>query len=166
MIERFWPYPIVKPESEWTAFDRDYIELMRTAFAEGFRPGEGPCGCVELGQYGVGRSASLVFRGSRNGWEPWLCDVERCERLGPYYNLPLGASECVCVRPPFRGAAHLVLEWMRGRELASLLADFEFVGGYPAGVLLRPNAVSPSFVLSVQEAEPSAGAIRKSLHEL
>jgi hypothetical protein len=112
MVERFWPYPILKPEAESTAFDRDYIELMRTAFAEGFRPGEGPGGCVELGRYGVGQSASLVFRRSRNGWEPWLCDGERRERLGPHYNP---------------------------------------VGGRPAGVVLRPDAVAPSFVLSVHE---------------
>ncbi len=156
MDERAWPYPILKPEAEWTAFDRDYIDLMRAAFAEGYQPREGPGGAVELGQYGIGRSASLVFRGSRNGWESWLCDGERCDRLGPHYNLPLGESACVCVRPPFRGAAHLVLEWMRGRVLPDLLRDFEFVGGYPAGIVLRPKVVSSSLVVRAPDAEPGA----------
>jgi hypothetical protein len=152
MGERFWPYPITKPEADWSDFDRDYIGLMRAAFAEGYRPREGPGGAVELGRYGESRSASLVFRCSRNGWESWLCAGERCDRLGPHYNLPLGASECVCVRPPFRGAAHLVLEWMRGRELTSLLTDFEFVGGRPAGIVLRPETVSPSVILPAPDA--------------
>jgi hypothetical protein len=42
------------------------------------------------------------------------------------------------------GAAHLALEWMRGRSLESLLGDFEFVGGFPAGIVLRPEAVKSS----------------------
>ena len=32
----------------------------------------------------------------------------------------------------------LALEWMRGRSLDSLLSDFEFVGGFPAGIVLLP----------------------------
>ncbi len=153
MDERFWPYPIAKPEAEWTDFDRDYIDFMSAAHSEGYGPREGPCDCVEVGQWPEGRSASLVFRGSRNGWEPWLCDGDRCERLGPHYNLPLGESACVCVRPPFRGAAHLALEWMRGRELPDLLRDFEFVGGYPAGIVMRPEVVPPSRVLRASESQ-------------
>ncbi len=138
MEDRSWPFPIVKPESEWDDFDRDYIELMRMAYAEGFRPREeGGCNCISLGESRTGRSASLVFRGRRNGWEPFLGDFEHSVRLGPNYNLPLGDSACVCVRPPFRGAGHLALEWMRGGSLEAILADFEYVGGYPAGIVLR-----------------------------
>jgi hypothetical protein len=141
MEEPFWPFPIVKPEAEWTEFDRDYVKLMQTAYDEGYRPREGPCSSIDLGRWPQGRSASLVFRGSRNGWEPFLGDAGRSVRLGPSYGLPLGENACVCVRPPFRGAAHLALEWMKGRSLESLLGDFEFVGGYPAGIVMRPAAV-------------------------
>jgi hypothetical protein len=147
MDERSWPFPILKPEAEWTEFDCDYIDLMRAAHAEGYHPREGPCSCVDLGQWPEGRSVSLVRRGSRNGWEPFLGDSGKSVRLGPSYGLPLGESACVCVRPPFRGVAHLALEWMRGRALEALLRDFEFVGGYPAGIVLRPEVVTPSLVL-------------------
>ncbi len=147
MAERYWPFPVTKPEAEWNAFDRDYIDLMQTACAEGYRPREGPSSCIEFGQWLKGRSASLVFRGSRNGWEPFLGDSGRSLRLGPSFGLPLGENACVCVRPPFRGAAHLALKWMRGRLLESLLADFEFVGGCPAGIVLRAEVVRPSVVV-------------------
>jgi len=145
MEVRLWPYPILKPEAEWTEFDRDYIDFMRTAYYECYRPREdSPCCCIDLGQWPQGRSVSLVRRGSRNGWEPFLGDSGHSVRLGPAYGLPLGENACVCVRPPFRGAAHLALEWMRGRSLSSLLEDFEFVGGYPAGIVLRAMAVKAS----------------------
>ncbi len=138
-----WPFPTLKPESSWSEYDRDFIDYMRIAYAEGFRPrSERSECCIDAGERS-GRHASLVYRG-RNGWEPWLSDNGRGERLGPHYNLPLGDSACVCVRPPFRAAAHLALEWLRGRELDSLLSDFEFVGGFPAGITLRPDVVSPS----------------------
>jgi hypothetical protein len=137
MEERFWPFQIAKPETAWDDFDRDYIEFLRTAYTEGYQPREGPGSCVTVGDWEQGRSASLVFRGSRNGWEPILGDSQHSIRLGPSYGLPLGESACVCVRPPFRGAAYLALEWMRGRALESLLENFAFVGGYPAGVVLR-----------------------------
>lgn len=147
MDERAWPYPILKPEAEWTVFHHDYIDLMRAAYAEGYCPREGPCSCVDLGRWPEGRSVSLVRRGSCNGWEPFLGDSGRSVRLGPRYGLPLGESACVCVRPPFRAAAHLALEWLRGRSLELLLHDFEFVGGYPAGIVLRPEVVTPSLIL-------------------
>jgi hypothetical protein len=147
MDERFWPFPIMEPESEWDDFDRDYINFMRTSHAEGFRPREqGTCICISLGEWSTGRSASLVSRGRRNGWEPFLGDFEQSVRLGPSYNLPLGDCACVCVRPPFRGAGHLALEWMRGRSLEAILSDFEFVGGYPAGVVLRAGVIRPVVV--------------------
>jgi hypothetical protein len=147
MGERFWPFPIVKPEVEWNEFDRDYIDFMRTAYAERYRPRDEAGSCLSVGVCGEGRSASLVFRGSRNGWEPFLGDAGRSARLGPSYGLPRGEHACVCVRPPFRGAAHLALEWMRGRSLESLLGDFESVGGYPAGIVLRAEAVRPAVVV-------------------
>jgi len=160
MDERTWPFPILKPEAEWTEFERDYIHLMRTAHAEGYSPREGPCSCVDLGRWPEGRSVGLVRRGSRNGWEPFLGDSGKSVRLGPSYGLPLGEFACVCVRPPFRAAAHLALEWMRGRSLESLLQDFEFVGGSPEGIALRPKVVTPSLVLGSQDTEPNAaGAI-------
>ena len=141
-----WPVPILKPESSWSEFDRDFLEYMQTAYADGFRPRYERSSCIDAGELS-GRHASLVFRGTRNGWEPWLSDGERCNRLGPHYNLPLGDCACVCVRPPFRGAAHLALEWLRGRDFESLLGDFEFVGGYPAGIVLRADLVSPSLIV-------------------
>jgi hypothetical protein len=156
MEERFWPFPIVKPEEEWSEFDRDYVEFMRTAYAEGYQPREAPCSCIEVGKWGEGRSASLVLRGSRNGWEPFLGDSGRSVRLGPSYGLPPGEYACVCVRPPFRGAARLALEWMRGRSLHSLLGDFEFVGGYPAGIVLRAEVVRPSVMVQGANTEPGA----------
>jgi hypothetical protein len=162
MDERAWPFPILQPEARWTDFDRDYINLMRVAHAEGCCPREGPCGCVNLGRWPEGCSVSLVRRGSRNGWEPFFGDSGKSVRLGPSYGLPLGESACVCVRPPFRAAAHLALEWMRGRSLESLLRDFEFIGGYPAGIVLRPGVVAPSLVLGSQDAEPEDAANRGS----
>jgi len=77
-----------------------------------------------------------------------------CHRLGPIYGLPLGESACVCVRPPFRAAGHLALGWLRGRPLGSLLADFVFVGGYPAGVELRSELERHSGVVPACAAEP------------
>jgi hypothetical protein len=35
MDERFWPFPLVEPQADWTTFDRD---LMRIAYADGYRP--------------------------------------------------------------------------------------------------------------------------------
>jgi hypothetical protein len=138
-----WPFPVLKPEAEWDEFDRDFLDFMRAAYAEGLRPRHQHCSAVEANSP-AGRSAFLVFRGRRNGWEPWLGDGDRSVRLGPHYGLPLGECACVCIRPPFRAAAYLALEWLRGRPLESLLGDFVFVGGYPAGIELRPEVVSPS----------------------
>ena len=144
MAARFWPFPITKPELEWDEFDRDYVDFLRTAYAEGHRPREeGPCTCIEVGDWSTRRSASLVFRGRRNGWEPFLGESERSVRLGPNYGLRLDENACVCVRPPFRSAAYLALEWMRGRSLETVLGEFEFIGGYPAGIVLRVNEMSP-----------------------
>lgn len=147
MDERFWPFPIMKPETEWDEFNRDYVDFMRTAYAEGFRPREqGACTCIVLGDWSSGRSADLVYRGRRNGWEPFLGDFEQSVRLGPSYDLPLGDCACVCVRSPFRDVGYLALEWMRGKPLEVLLADFEFVGGYPAGIVLRADVIRPVVV--------------------
>jgi hypothetical protein len=152
MDERIWPFPILKPEAEWTEFGRDCIDLMQIAYAEGHEPREGPCRCIDLGRWPKGRSVSLVHRGSRNGWEPFLGDSSRSVRLGPSYGLPLGEHACVCVRPPFRGAAHLALEWMRGRSLEDLLRDFEFVGGSPAGIVPRPEGITPPLIVRRDDA--------------
>ena len=130
----FWPFPILKPEAEWNEYDRDFLEFMRTAYAEGYQPRNNRSETAIEAVSPDGRSAFLVFRGSRNGWEPWLGEGSRSVRLGPYYDLPLGECACVCIRPPFRAAGHLALEWLRGRPLESLLGDFMFVGGFPAGL--------------------------------
>jgi hypothetical protein len=152
-----WPFPVLKPEADRDAFDRDFLDFMRTAHAEGYRPRHQRCSAVEAESL-VGRSAFLVFRGRRNGWEPFLGESGRGVRLGPSYGLPLGESACVCVRPPFRAAAHLALEWLRGRSLESLLGDFVFVGGYPAGIELRPEATVPSLVVrGILPSEGTAG---------
>lgn len=139
---RFWPFSLPKPEAEWTERDRDYAGFMRLAYAEGFRPREGPCNSIEA-EARSGREITLVRRGYRNGWEPFMMDGSSPVRLGPMYNLPLGECACVCVRPPFRAAAHFALEWLRGRELGSLLSEFEFVGGSPSGIALRGAPVAP-----------------------
>jgi hypothetical protein len=143
MEPRFWPYPILKPEAEWDDFDRHYIDFMRTAFVEGYHPRDYSETCLEVGG-SEGRFASLVFRGKSNGWEPFLGDAGHSVKLGPHYGLPLGEDACVCVRPPFQSAAYLALEWMRGRSLDSLLRDFEFVGGFPSGIVLHTSENSPS----------------------
>ena len=140
MDEISWPSPIVKPEAEWSEFDRDSIDMLRTAYAEGYEPREGSCG-FELGRWPEGRSASLVRRGRLNGWQPFLCESERLVTLAPSFGLTVSQHECFCVRPPFSHAAYLALEWMRGRSLESLLADFLFIGGHPAGIVLRPKVV-------------------------
>jgi hypothetical protein len=131
-----WPFPVLKPEVEWTEFDRDFLDFMQTAYAEGYRPRHGNCSCVDAGEL-TARWVSLVFRGQRNGWEPFLCDVGRSVRLGPNYGF--ADTRCVCVRPPFRATTHLALGWLRGQSLESLLSDFEFVGGRPEGIVLRPE---------------------------
>jgi hypothetical protein len=142
MDEEFvaWPFPIVKPEAEWDEFDRDFIDLMRTAYAEGYRPRHRWCSAVEA-ESSSGRSVFLIFRGRSNGWEPLLADRGRAMPLGAQYGLPLGDCVCVCVRPPFRAAGHLALEWLRGRSLEAVLGDFLFVGGYPAGIELPSDVV-------------------------
>jgi hypothetical protein len=142
-----WPFPVLKPEAKWDEFDRDYLAFVEAAYAEGYRPRQERHGsAIEAGEQ-TERSAFLVFRGRHNGWEPWLGDEGRSVRLGPHYGLPLGELACVCIRPPFRAAAHLALEWLRGRSLESLLSDFVFVGGYPAGIELRAEMVSPSLLI-------------------
>ena len=66
MDERFWPFPIMKPEGEWDAFDRDYIDFMRKAYAENYRPREeGACTCVSLGDWNTGRIILDVFQSNR-----------------------------------------------------------------------------------------------------
>ncbi|HVS35302.1 MAG TPA: hypothetical protein VMS17_06940 [Gemmataceae bacterium] len=134
-----WPFQILKPESEWEDFDRDFLDFMRIAYDEGYRPRQGRSSAIEADSP-AGRSVFLVFRGRRNGWEPFLTDGDKSVRLGPWFGPPLGEFACVCVRPPFRAAGHLALEWLRGRSLDSLLGDFVFVGGSPAGIELRPEA--------------------------
>jgi hypothetical protein len=147
MEERFWPFPILKPEAEWNQFDRDYVSFMQSAYAAGWQPREGPCGSVEAAA--AERSVTLVFRGRSNGWEPFLTEQERSVRLGWAYRLPLGQSACVCIRPPFSAAAHFALEWLRGRSLESVLQDYEFVGGSPAGIALsRPEPAPISLASS------------------
>lgn len=148
MDEQAWPFPILKPEAEWSEFDRDYVDLMQTAYAEGFHPRDGQGSSIELGQRLERRSVCLVFRGVHNGWEPFLGDFERSIRLGPSYELPDGEHACVCIRPPFRAAAHLALEWMRGQSLKQLLSDFEFVGGYPVGITLRREVLTRTLTTS------------------
>lgn len=150
----YWPWPIVKPESDWDEFGIDLIRFMQDAHQQGFRPrSRDSLSLIEAGEE-AGRAAALVFRGRRNGWEPWLVDAGKSIRLGPHYGLPLGANACVCVRPPFAGAAHLVSGWLRGQSVESLLADFEFVGGSPAGIALRivPEWSRHSRTSSVNEA--------------
>jgi hypothetical protein len=140
----FWPFPVVLPESQWSEFHHDFIDFMRVACAEGYRPRHHMEACIDAGDSSK-RGVSLVRRGSRNGWEPFLFESGKLVRLGPSF----GFDECccICIRPPFQAAAHLALEWLRGRPLDSLLSDFAFVGGYPSGVELRPEALRPALVL-------------------
>jgi hypothetical protein len=149
--QRFWPWPLLKPQAEWSEYDRDYVGFMRVAYAEGFRPREGFCNSIEADAR-TGRAITLVRRGSRNGWEPFMMDGSRPVRLGPVYDLPLAERACVCVRPPFRAAAHFALEWLRGCELNSLLSNFDFVGGRPSGIVLRTGVAS-----SASPSRPGVG---------
>jgi hypothetical protein len=130
-----WPFPLLKPEADWDEFDRDFLDFMWVAYDEGYQPRHKNYLEVEAASL-AGRSVSLVFRGRRNGWEPFLSESGRSVRLGPFHGLPLGESACLCVRPPFRAAAHLALQWLGGRALEALLTDVDFVGGYPAGIQL------------------------------
>ena len=143
MDELSWPFPAMKPAADWTEFDRDCVDLMVVAHSGGHQPRADPSfTCIDLGRWPDGRSGSLVRRGTRNGREPFLGDSGRAVRLGPSYSLPHRENAYVCVRPPFRDAAYLALEWMRGRSLDSILGDFEFIGGRPSGITLRPEISS------------------------
>lgn len=33
-----WPFPVLKHEHAWDEFDRDFLGLMRVAYAEGYHP--------------------------------------------------------------------------------------------------------------------------------
>jgi|SRR6185437_1563832 len=144
----YWPFPVLKPEVEWDEFDRDFLDFMRSAYAEGYRPRHEHCSAVEA-ESPSGRLVFLVFRGRRNGWEPFLTEEGQSLRLGPSYGL--SDTCCVCVRPPFRAAGHLALEWLRGRSLMSLLSDFEFIGGRPEGIVLRPEYLDRSLIVPVND---------------
>lgn len=110
---------------------------MQTAHAEAFAPRRHRGGALIADAPG-GRGVWLIFRGTRNGWEVVPDDGGREVRLGPLLgDPPLAGSSCVCVRPPFWGAAHFALQWLRGAELPAILAQFEFVGGRPAGLVRR-----------------------------
>src|SRR4051812_22380009 len=108
---RPWPFPIVKPEAEWSRRERDFVEFMRAAHAEGFRPSARSDNYVAA-ESPAGRFIEMVFRGGGNGWEVCPRDLGGEVPLGPVYGLPSYA--CVCVRPPFSAAAHFALEWLRG----------------------------------------------------
>jgi hypothetical protein len=132
---QYWPFPIPAPEEQWSEFDRDVVNFMRTAFAEGFQPRMKSALTLILAESTNHREIAMILRGRRSGYEILPYDREQEIRLGPYYQLDNCA--CVCARPPFRDAAWFALEWLRGRELSSLLLDFEFVGGRPAGIVRR-----------------------------
>jgi hypothetical protein len=78
-----WPFPLRKPEAEWDEFDRDFIIFMRMVYAEGFTPRHRLCSAIEAGDP-TRRSAFLVSRGRRAGWEPFLSEGGRSVRLGPH----------------------------------------------------------------------------------
>jgi CheY-like chemotaxis protein len=151
MADRFvaWPFPVRKPRADWDEFDRDFIDFMRAAYAAGYRPRHLHRLAVEA-ESPTGRSAFLAYRGRHSGWEPFLSESGRGVRLGPSFGLTCGGTAVVYVRPPFRAAAHLALEWLRGRSLVSLLEDFAFVGGHPAGIeLFMPHRVAGDRVAAV-----------------
>jgi hypothetical protein len=135
---QYWPFPIETPEDAWDEFDRDTIGFMNLAFVEGMRPRcNASCSMFEIGTWGDGRSASLVFRGQTLGWEPFLGEHEQRAALGTFFHLPLGECACVCVRPPFRDAAYLALEWVRGRALDTLLAEYRFMDARWPGLIRK-----------------------------
>src|SRR4051812_19452791 len=121
MDERFCAFPILKPESQCDEFDGDYIDFMQTAYAEGFRPREASaCTCISVGEFGTTQAADLVYRGRRNGWEPFLGDFKQSVRLGQSYKMALGDCAFVSfhhsVMPatwPWNGcaASHLRGSW-------------------------------------------------------
>jgi|GEM_PF-1864897 len=142
MIEesKYWPFPF-KPEIEWNKFDKDFIEFMKFAYDCGYHPRTNHSHNVVEAENSSGRDAFWVFRGVRNGWEPWLNDTGRSVRLGPYYKLPLGESACVCVRPPFRDVGYFTVEWLCGRTLELILDEYDFVAASPSGIVRRRLSV-------------------------
>lgn len=124
MSERHWPFS-VKPEAEWTDRDRDLISFMRQAHAEGFRPREDALSAIEA-ESPSGRRITLVFRGAGHGWELFMSDGNEAVRLGPTYGLT--QNGCVCIGPQFRQAGHFALQWLRGNDLASVTAEYQFLG--------------------------------------
>jgi hypothetical protein len=136
---RYWPLPKLKPETDWDECDHDLFQFMGTAYIEGFKPrlihGFEP----EAGEPDT-RQVTLVFRGSRNGWEPFLEDRRIIYRLGPRFGLDV--CSCIVVRP-FSAASHLALQWLRGASLDVILKDFIFLGGSPSAITLHgPGIVS------------------------
>ncbi|QDU30430.1 hypothetical protein ETAA8_55700 [Anatilimnocola aggregata] len=128
-------FEIGRSDAVWVPFDEDCRTFLRTAVAEGFRPGTSKNGNLVTADAPSGRIIDLIWRGPKNGWEVVPGNLEGDCRLGTYYELPDHA--CICIRPPFRNGGYFALEWLRGRELTSLLTEYEFVGGYPPGIVCR-----------------------------
>jgi hypothetical protein len=137
---RYWPFATVVPAFDRTEHHREYITFMELAHVEGHQPRADQSESPEAGDP-QRRYVFLCRRGRYNGWEPFLVEKEERTALGPRFGL--AESACVCVRPPFRAAARLALQWLRGPPLDVILEDFEFVGGFPAGLTLRPGIDSP-----------------------
>lgn len=126
-----WSVPV---GTKWEAFGQDLRNFLQAAHAENFQPRQKDIMEIQLGDP-VHRSISLVYRGRKNGYEPFLWDQGRALRLGPHYGL--SDTACVCVQPPFYAAGYFALEWMRGRSLEQVLSCFEYVAGKPEGIVLH-----------------------------
>jgi hypothetical protein len=129
----YWPFRVVEPDGGWSEFHRDFIDFMQKAYAEGFRPRHRGETMIEA-ENADGRRATLIRR-ERNSWEPLLGDGDTSLRLGPAFSLPYTAG--IFVRPRFRAAGYLALEWLRGRSLVSILDGFDFDG--KRSLELRPG---------------------------
>jgi len=101
----YWPFEAV-PLERRTALHRSQIRFLETAYAEGFRPYI--CGLEYVATSGNGRRGGIYRRGASRWWGEIF-------RAGPEG----GGSGFV---EDFDTGADAVLRWLRGEELAGILA--------------------------------------------
>ena len=121
----FWPFPIIKPESEWDAYDSAFVNFMETAFKEGFKPYRDSTESLIGAGAPTFRTVALVFRGSRSGWEPWIVSERGVNhQLGPRYGF--NETTCMVIRP-FQAASNFALAWLRGTSFDEILTEYVLV---------------------------------------
>jgi hypothetical protein len=123
---RYWPFAVVQPEQH-----REEMRFLETAYREGYAPYlEG------AGDFGAGaaeRSGLIVVRG-RKRWEVILGAMD--------------AKIASAFVDDFRCASDAVLQWLRGTEIAEILAQVQ------NHLVLMPGG-SHSFVLDAVPKNPA-----------